>query len=60
MVRKYKDAIIVFDGYESTNTKDMTHQRRSKGKAGATVKVDANMTTTMKNEQFLANRKNKQ
>ena len=60
VVRKYKEAIIVFDGYESTNTKDMTHQRRSKGKAGATVKVDANMTTTMKNEQFLANRKNKQ
>ncbi len=41
-------------------TKDMTHQRRSKGKAGATVTVAANMTTTMKKEQFLANRKNKQ
>ena len=36
----------------------MTHQRWSKGKAGATVKVAANITTTMK-EQFLANRMNK-
>ena len=58
--RKYKNAIVVFDGYESTNTKDMTHQRRSKGKAGATVTVASNMTTTMKKDQFLANRRNKQ
>ncbi len=50
----------MFDGYESMNTKDMTHQRRSKGKAGATVTVASNMTTTMKKDQFLANRKNKQ
>ena len=60
VARKYKNAIVVFDGYESTNTKDMTHQRRSKGKAGATVTVASNMTTTMKKDQFLANRKNKQ
>ena len=60
VARKYKNAIVVFDGYESTNTKDMTHQRRSKGNAGATVTVASNMTTTMKKEQFLANRKNKQ
>ena len=32
----------------------------SKGKAGATVTVAANMTTTMKKDQFLANQKNKQ
>ena len=38
----------------------MTNQRWSKGKAGATVTVTANMTTTMKRDQFLANRKNKQ
>ena len=42
------------------NTKGMTHQRRSKGKAFATVTVAANMTTTMKKDQFLASRKNKQ
>lgn len=60
VARKYKDAIVVFDGYEHTNTKDMTHQRRSKGKAGATVTVAASMITTMKKDQFLANRMNKQ
>ena len=38
----------------------MTHQRWSKGKAGATVTVAANMTTTMKNNQILASRKNNQ
>ena len=53
VARKYKD-IIVFDGYENMNTKDMTNQRWSKGKAGATVTVATNMTTTMK---FLANQK---
>ena len=60
VARKYMDAIVVFDGYENINTKHMTHQRRSKGKAGATVTVAANMTTTMKKDQFLANQKNKQ
>ena len=50
VARKYKDAIIVFDGYENMNTKDMTHQRRPKGKAGATVMVAANMTTRMKKD----------
>jgi len=52
VVRKYKDAIVVFDGYENINTKCMTHQRRSKGKA--TVTVAANMTITIKEDQFLA------
>ena len=57
---KYKDAIVVFDGYENMSTKDMTQRRRSKGKAGATVTVAASMITTMKKDQFLANQKNKQ
>ena len=60
VAKHYKDATIVFDGYENINTKDLTHQRRSKGKVGATVTVAANMTTTMKKDQFLANQKNKQ
>jgi len=60
VTKKYGDAIVVFDGYESTNTKDMTHQRRSKGNAGTTVTFTADMRLTMKKEQFLANRQNKQ
>ena len=55
VARKYKDAIVVFHGYENMNTKDMTHQRWSIGKAGTTVTVAANMITTMKKDQFLAN-----
>jgi len=59
--KKYKNAIVVFDGYGNINAKDMTDQKRSKGKAGAkTVTVAAIMTTTMNKDQFLANRKNKQ
>jgi len=60
VTRKCKNSIIVFDGFENMNTKCMTHQRRSKGKASATVTVAANMTTTMKKDWFLANQKNKQ
>ena len=60
IARKYKDAIVIFDSYENMNTKGMTHQRWSKGKAGATVTAAANMTTTMKMVQFFANQKNKQ
>jgi hypothetical protein len=59
VTRKYGDATVVFDGYEKTNTKDMTHQRRSKGNAG-TMTFTADMVITMKKEQFLANRQNKQ
>ena len=51
---------VVFDGYASTNTKDMTHQRRSMGNAGTTVTFTADTTVTMKKEQVLANRQNKQ
>ena len=42
--------LVVFDSYENMNTKDMTHQRQSKGKAGATVTVAANMTITTNEE----------
>ena len=38
----------------------MTYQRRSKGNAGTTVTFTADTPVTMKKEQFLANRQNKQ
>uniref|UniRef100_UPI00358ECD2A uncharacterized protein n=1 Tax=Myxine glutinosa TaxID=7769 RepID=UPI00358ECD2A len=60
VTKKYGKAVVVFDGYESNNTKDMTHHRRSKGKIGATVTFTADMIVTMQKEQFLANRQNKQ
>lgn len=60
VTKKYGDAIVLFDGYESTNTKDITHLRRSKGNAGITVTFTADMNLTMKKELFLSNRQNKQ
>ena len=60
VTRKYRGAIVVFDGHESTNTRDMTHQRLAKGNAGTTVTFTADMPITMKKGQFLANRRNKQ
>ena len=35
--RKYGNANIVFDGYEGLSTKDITHQRRTKGQTGPSV-----------------------
>lgn len=60
VVKKYGNAVVVFDGYLCNNTKDMTHQRRSKGRIGATVTFTADMTLTMKKDEFLTNRENKQ
>ena len=53
-------ATVVFDGYDGTSTKNTTHQRRTGGNAGATVTFDEDMQVTMKKEQFLANKTNKQ
>ena len=60
VMRKYCEAIVVFDGYEGTSTKDINHQKRSNGKAGATVTFTVDMRTTMKKDQFLGNKQNKQ
>ena len=58
--QKYGKAIIVFDGYTSKSTKSMTQQRRAGGKIGATVTFTDNVKLTMKKDQFLANKINKQ
>ena len=61
MTRKYGRVIIVFDGYnDKMSTKQMTHQRRSSGKVGATVMFDQDMKITMKKDVFLSNVKNKE
>ena len=38
----------MFDGYDSTNTKDVNHQRRPKGNAGTIVTFTADTHVTMK------------
>jgi hypothetical protein len=58
--KRYGEAVVVFDGYEGTSTKDMTHQRRTRGITGATVAFTEDMDAPMKKEHFLANKNNKQ
>jgi hypothetical protein len=38
-----RQATVVFDGYRCSSTKDTTHQRRTRGNAGATVTFDEDM-----------------
>ena len=59
-MKKFGEAIVVFDDYYGTSTKDMTHRRRAKGQAGATVAFTEDMKPTIKKEQFLVNKTNKQ
>ena len=58
--RTYGETVVVFDGYDGTSTKYMTHQRRNKGKVGETVTFEEDMHITMTKEQFLTNNMNKQ
>ena len=60
VTKKYGEAIIVFDGYGESSTKDMVHQRRAKGQAGVNVTFTEDMKLTMKKASFLANSANKQ
>ena len=60
VLKKYGEAVVVFDGYDGKSTKDMTHQRRTKGQPGVTVTFTSDMQLTMKKDLFLANKTNKQ
>ena len=60
VTKKYGEAIVVFDGYGESSTKDMVHQRRAKGQAGVNVTFNEDMKLTMKKASFLANSANKQ
>ena len=60
ITKKYGEAIIVFDGYSESSTKDMVHQRRTKGHAGVTVTFTEDMKLSMRKANFLANSVNKQ
>ena len=52
---------VVFDGgYDKPSTKDTTHLRRSKFRQGVVVHFTENMIFTMKKNEFLLNKVNKQ
>ena len=56
---KYRDS-LVFEVYDSTYTKDMAKQRRSKINSGTTVIFIGGTPVKMKKDKFLAIRQNKQ
>ena len=60
VTKKYSEAIVVFDDYGESSTKDMVHQRRAKGQVGVNVTFTEDMKLTVKKASFLANSANKQ
>lgn len=60
-VLKYKEAIVVFDGYcNGPSTKDSAHLRRTKGIVGTKVIFSYDTPFKSKKDSFLANEQNKQ
>ena len=51
--RKYGNAIVVFDGHDEMATKNVTQQRRTGEKAGATVTFSESIKVTLQKEVFL-------
>ena len=60
VLRKYGKAVVVFDGYHTSTTKDMTHRRRIKGKKGPAVSFTREMNLTVAKDLFLNDATNKQ
>ena len=60
VISSYGHALVVFDGYHGSSTKDEAHRRRIGNAIGATVSVSAEMRLTMSKKAFLANASNKQ
>ena len=60
VLKHYGNAMVVFDNYESSSTKDITHVRRTGGKVYPEVHFSPNMLFKGKKDYFLSNLKNKQ
>ena len=59
-VRKnYGCPLVVFDGYETSSTKDMTHRRRKKGQTGVEVTFNEQTILVVSKDVFLINDSNK-
>ena len=58
--KQYGHPTVVFDGYEASSIKDMTHIRRCKGKQSQTVTFTREMKLTVTKDMFLSNKRNKQ
>src|SRR6267154_730197 len=61
LMRYGKSVAIVFDGYlDGPSIKDATHIRRNGGKSTPSVLLSVNMKLTIKKDEFLSNKMNKQ
>ena len=60
VIRRYGEAMVIFDGYDSASTKDMTHRRRLKGRKGVKVSFALDMNLTESKDLFLSDSTNKQ
>ncbi|XP_013394769.1 uncharacterized protein LOC106162148 [Lingula anatina] len=61
VLRRYKRAVVVFDGYlYGPSTKDSTHLRRSNSIMSTAVMFTGEMKLQSRKEEFLANKENKQ
>ena len=60
VTNKFGAPIVIFDGYTSSSTKDITHLRRRKGMSGVEVSFNENMKLNTTKDLFLSNNKNKE
>ena len=60
VAKKNGEAIVIFDRYGESSTKDVVNQRRTIGQAGVTITFTEDMKLIMKKVTFLANSTNKQ
>ena len=61
VVRRYGSPTVVFDGYSAgPSTKDATHIRRTGAHSGPNVHFTGQTVITLKKEEFLASKENKQ
>jgi len=56
----YGAAIVIFDDYKQSSTKDMKLQRRTGGKTMTSITFSNDMKPTVKKDHFLYNSSNKQ
>ena len=59
VLQNYAQGIIIFDGYDSFSTKDMTHKYQSKGKKSVSVAFTPEMKLTVTKDVFFSNPSNK-
>ena len=58
--KNYGTPLVVFDGYKTPSTKDMTHMKRKKGVSGVEVTFSIDTVLVISKDMFLSNERNKE